>query len=144
MNSLRRRRHARVHHRGLHGRQHVNRERRSALIMMDTALVRVFAWTTIMVLFIAGQTTVVGWFASVRFVALLSILALILTDWGQYAASRAQLAASDAHGDVEHVRARMTLDTAAIETDIAKLAALQPGPEASLLADQIRSKIGVR
>lgn len=131
----------RARHRGLHGHELIDRERRAALWMIYTALARVLVWALITVAFIIGIGVVVGWFGSVKFVSLLSILALLLTDWGQYAASRAQLAAVDAHQDAEHNRRALSVDTAAIESDIARLARLQPCPEADALAESIARKL---
>jgi hypothetical protein len=139
--SIRDRIHARTHHRGLHGHDHTDRQRRTALLMIITGLLRVAIWSVITVAFLFGMPTVVGWFGSVKFVSLLSILALVLTDWGQVAASLAQLTAGDAHHDVEHVRSQLGVDYTEIEGDIARLAELQPCPEADELARSIRARL---
>lgn len=129
-------------HRGLHGRSHVNRQRRTALILVVTGLVRVTAWATLIVLYLAGVPFTAHLFQSVAFVALISLYANAATDFGQVCASLAQLTAGDAHQDTEHVRRMQALDFAALESDIAKLAALSPGPDADALAAEIRKRLG--
>ena len=128
-------------HRGLHGRKHVDKERRLALFLVVSGLFRVLCWTVIMLAFIAGVGFVVGWFASVKFVALLSILALILTDFGQVCASLAQLAAAHGHADSEATRKEVSIDYTQIERDIARLAQLTPGPECDELVLSIRKRL---
>lgn len=88
----------------LHGERHTNRQQRIAVLMVGTALVRVFLWSALCVLYFAGAGFVVSLFGSVKFVAILSVVALLLTDWGQMAASLAQLSASHAHEDAEAAR----------------------------------------
>ncbi len=136
--SLRQRLHDRAHHRGLHGREKVNRERLIALVLIYTALGRVGIWTVLMILYLIGVAFAVALFKSVAFVALLSILALILTDWGQFAASMAQLTAGHAHQDIEHTRRELSVDTQAIQESIDRLARLPPGPDSDRLAREIR------
>lgn len=130
----------RAHHRGLHGRPHVDRQRRHALIMVRTAQARVAIWLTLMA---AGPFSPVlaHTYASTTFITYLSLGALLLTDWGQYAASSAELAAGEAHHDAEANRRALATSHAAIEADIARLAALSPGPEAQQLAAHIRASL---
>lgn len=94
----------RVHHRGLHGAAHIDRERAFALLMILTGLGRVVIWGSIALAYAFHAPLIVGWFRSVAFVSLLSILALLLTDWGQVAASFAQFTAAHAHHDAEEAR----------------------------------------
>jgi hypothetical protein len=129
--------HTQAHHRGLHGRAHVDRERTIALAMILTGLARVVLWTIITLAFVVRIPVVVHWFGSVAFVSLLSILALLLTDWGQVAASLAQFTAGHAHADIETTRREVQIDTVQIERDIAQLARIEPGPEGDELADAI-------
>ena len=131
----------RAKHRGLHGLAHVDRQRRHALIMVRTAQVRVAIWAAMM---IAGpfSDALQHTYTSVAFVTYLSLGALLLTDWGQYAASSAELAAGDAHHDSERTRAALAIDTTQLDADIARLAALQPGPDAQRLVQEIRQRIG--
>ena len=135
---------ARSRQRDLHGHEHVDKQRLVAVGMIGTGLLRVALWLAITVAYVAGSHTVHAWFASVSFVALLSILALLLTDWGQVAASLAQLTAGDAHADAEHNRRALEKDSVElddIERDIARLAELQPGPDAQSLASSIRDRL---
>ena len=126
---------------GLHGRSHVNRQRRTALILIDTGLVRVLGWSALGLAYLLRVPFAVGLFKSVAFVVLISDIALIETAWGQVAASLAQLTAGDAHQDAEHNRRALSIDTAAIERDLADLAAMQPCPEADSLAARIRAQV---
>jgi hypothetical protein len=104
------------------------------LIMVVTGLARVLVWATMLALFYAGAPFMVTLFGSVKFVSALSVGALLLTDWGQVAASLAQLTAADVHHAVG-------LDFTQIETDIQRLADLHPGPEARALASQIQQHL---
>lgn len=124
-------------HRGLHGRPHIDRQRRTAIILVSTGLVRVLAWTTLIVFYLSGVPFTASLFKSVAFVALISLYANAATDFGQVCASLAQLTAGDAHHDAEAARREITVDTAAIEADIARLALLAPGPDAIALAENI-------
>ena len=132
----------RVTHRGLHGQKHVDRQRRHAVIMVRTAQVRVAIWLFMMA---AGPFShaLSRTYSSTTFVTYLSLGALLLTDWGQYAASSAELAAGEAHHDAEATRSSVEVDFRQIDSDIARLADLQPGPQAKQLAEQIRQRLGV-
>lgn len=131
---------ARARHRGLHGKPHIDKQRRHALIMVRTAQIRCAVWLA-MLLAYPFSHALQHLYALTTFVTLLSVGALLLTDWGQYAASSAELAAGDAHHDAEAARQTVAIDSRALEEDIARLAELQPGPEAAALADEIRSKL---
>lgn len=96
----------RAQHRGLHGQDQIDKQRRIALIMIVTGLARVVVWTTLLLLNFVGVPFVVKLFGSIAFVTDLSVVALMLTDWGQVAASLAQLTAGDAHHDIEANRGR--------------------------------------
>ena len=61
--------------------------RRFATFMAASAIVRVAAWTLLILGYIVHVKFVVKWFDSVAFVSVLSALALLLTDWAQFAAS---------------------------------------------------------
>lgn len=139
--SLRQRLHDRAHHRGPHTRQHVAHQRRTALILIYTALGRVAVWTLLTILYLVGVAFAVSLFKSVAFVALISMFALILTDWGQFAASMAQLTAGDVHASVRDMHAAQDVNFDQIEADLVKLAELAPGREAHALAQSIREQI---
>jgi hypothetical protein len=101
----------------------------------------VIVWVALLLMYLIGVHFTKSLFQSVAFVALISLYANAATDWGQVAASLAQLTAGDAHDDAEHVRAAQDVDFVAIESDIARLADLQPGPDAAALAREIREKL---
>jgi hypothetical protein len=133
--------HNRAHHRGPLSHQHVSHQRRTALILIITALIRVAAWMLLTILYVIGVAFAVKLFKSVAFVALISMFALILTDWGQFAASMAQLTAGDVHASVRDMHAAQDVNFDQIEADLVKLAELAPGPEAHALAQAIREQI---
>ena len=109
--------------------------------MIGTGIFRVFIWTLLVITYLAHVAAVRSLYASVSFVALLSVLALLLTDWGQVAASLAQLSAAHGHHDAEATRREVGVDFDALETDIAHLALLQPGPESDELVTSIRKRL---
>lgn len=130
-------------HRGLHGLVHIDRERRIALLMIVSGLLRVAIWALLIVLYVAHVSFVRNLYGSVSFVALLSVLALLLTDWGQVAASLAQFTAGHAHHDIELARKAVSIDTIAIAHDLEKLAKLSPGVEGDRLAKEISEQLVV-
>ena len=136
----------RATHRGLHGRGHIDKQRRTALLLIVTGLFRVVCWILLLSMYllhlafgIFSFTAVL--FTSVAFVSCISLYANMATDWGQVAASLAQLTAGDAHHDAEAGRRELGVDTKQVEDDIARLAALQPGPESDKLAAEIRDRV---
>ena len=126
---------------GIHGHKHIDHQRLVAILMIASGLARVAVWGILIVAYLLHVDAVRSLYASVSFVALLSVLALLLTDWGQVAASLAQLTAGDAHHDAEATRRDLSLDVGEIEGDLYRLAKLQPGPEADRLAAEIREQI---
>ena len=112
-----------------------------ALLMIGSGLLRVGVWFVLIILYLLHIKFARDLYASVSFVALLSVLALLLTDWGQVAASLAQLTAGHAHQDVEHVRREVSVDFSSLEQDVARLAELQPGPECDELVVSIRKRL---
>lgn len=131
----------RAQQRGLHGQAHVDKQRRHALLMVRTAQIRVAIWLVMLIAYPFSHA-LQHLYSLTTFVTLLSVGALLLTDWGQYAASSAELAAGDAHHDAEQTRKAVGVDFEQIESDVARLAALQPGPEAEQLAAEIRERLG--
>ena len=132
-----------VHRRTHHSRRHdqIHRQRLIAVVMIASGLLRVLVWATLIILYLLHVPFARNLYASVSFVALLSVLALMLTDWGQVAASLAQLTAGDVHHDVRSVHEVIGADFKDVETDIEHLAELQPGPEAKALASEIRTRL---
>lgn len=137
----------RATHRGLHGHEHVDRQRRQALILIVTGLVRVLAWVTLICTYLlhlafpAAFGFTASLFTSVAFVSCISLYANAATDWGQVAASLAQLAAGDAHHDSEAARREIGVDHTQLERDIARLARLTPGLESDELVMSIHRRL---
>lgn len=123
------------------GPNKASRQRHLALIMIMTGLARVIVWVALIVLYFAGARFAHTLFNDVWFVAVISLYANAATDWGQVAASLAQLTAGDAHHDAEVTRAAVSSDLRQIDEDIERLADLQPGPDAVALAGQIQAKL---
>jgi hypothetical protein len=79
--------------------------------MAAAALVRVFVWGALIIAYILRVDRVVAWFDSVAFVSVLSALALLLTDWAQFAASavglsvvfRAKMFATEISSDIDRL-----------------------------------------
>jgi hypothetical protein len=142
LNGYRERLLRRSHIRGLHGPDHIGRQRHAAIVLVVTGFARAACWAALIVLYLFGVPFTHTLFASVTFVALVSLYANGATDFGQACASLAQLTAGDAHHDVEHVRASLDVDFRQIDLDVARLAAMQ-GPEAEELAARIRERLGV-
>ncbi len=80
-------------------RPHPHSQRKVALFMIVTGLVRVVVWLTMLLLGLVPSVRHL--YQQVSFVTFLSLLALLLTDWSQVAGSMAQLAASDAHHEAK-------------------------------------------
>lgn len=130
----------------LHGRTEIERQRRQAQLMVWTGLGRCGFWMLLLIGFLLGLILapfhpIDKLFALVAFTAAISTLSLVETSWGQVAASLAQLSALDAHHDAEATRREQHIDYAAIEGDIARLAALHPGPDAERLEQQIKERL---
>jgi hypothetical protein len=68
--------------------------RRMAQVMLWTGILRVALWAALIILYLADVERIVALYDKVSFVAVLSVLALLLTDWSQCAASMAQLTAA--------------------------------------------------
>lgn len=125
----------------LHGQRHIDKQRLIALLMIGTGLARVFAWAALCGLYFLGASFAVNLFASVKFVCVLSVLALLLTDWSQVVASFAALVGGDTHHDAERTREVIETDFAEIERQISLLAHCKPGPDADALVLSIRKRL---
>jgi hypothetical protein len=131
----------RAHLRGQHDGNEVARQRFIAILMVATGLLRVLIWFLLILLYAVGVPFARHLYTSVAFVSLLSVGALLLTDWSQVAASLAQLTAGDSHHDVEFVRDALNVDFAQMDRDLDRLAELAGRP-AHELADDIRRRLG--
>jgi len=138
--------HERSHVRSLR-RSHIATQRRRSLILLLFGFVRIIAWMILGACVSLGLLHIQGFAwakvlsASVPFVALISIYSNWATDVDASTAAFAALVAADSHNAVEASREMLTGDVAAIEEDIARLAAMQPGPAATALAAEIRRKL---
>jgi hypothetical protein len=143
---LRRWIHERSHVRSLR-RSHIATQRRRSLLLLLFGIVRIIAWMILGACVILGLAHMqgFGWAKvlseSVPFVSMISIYANWATDLDAATAAFAALVAADSHSAVEASREMLSVDVTAIEEDIARLAAMQPGPEAIALAAQIRQKL---
>ena len=142
-----------VHHRSHHGPSShaaVSKQRRAALWMTVFAAVRTFAWLVCMLIILVHYAGVGGSFihafistsSSVLFVTLISFYCNASTDAANLMAGMAALFSSDSHAAVIAGNTSMSADFTSLEADVARLADLQPGPQATALAGEIRRKLG--
>lgn len=140
----------RVHHRGLHGHQHISRQRRTALSLTIFAACRVVVWTLAMLAMglhfvLPHNSFLTGYYhlcQAVAFVTFISLYCNWSTDLANFGAGVSSLFAADSHHDAEAARTAIGIDFAQVEQDIARLAQLQPGPEATRLASEITARLG--
>ena len=144
-----------VHHRAHHGpvsHAAVSRQRRAALWMTIFAAVRTFAWLVCMLIILVHYAGVGGAFihsfiatsSSVLFVTLISFYCNASTDAANLMAGMAALFSSDSHAAAIAGNASMSADFTSLESDVARLADLQPGPEATALAGEIRQRLAAK
>jgi hypothetical protein len=111
--------------------------RQFAVFMAASALIRVVAWALLIFGFILQVGFVVSWFDSVAFVSVLSALALLLTDWAQFAASavglsvveRGEAALGDVGADIDRL------------VELAEAEAAADATEAREVAQRVRSRV---
>lgn len=112
--------------------------RRFATFMAASALIRVTAWLLLIIGYIFRVEFVVDWFGSVAFVSVLSALALLLTDWAQFAASSVGLSVVEKAERAAALRAE-------VADDIDQLVEMAERREASLearaVADRLKAKV---
>jgi hypothetical protein len=111
--------------------------RRFATFMAASALVRCAAWAALIVGYVFRVKFVVSWFDSVAFVSVLSALALLLTDWAQFAASAVGLSVVERAEQA----AEMREDVAA---DIDRLVEMAEAEEASSGAREVAERLRAR
>ena len=144
---------SRIHERASRGTQthaHISKQRRGALWMTVFAGVRTVAWILCMLVIIAHWLGAGGSFIhsfiavseTVLFVTFISFYCNASTDAANLMAGIAALFSADSHHTAEVTRQAVTVDFQSVEGDIARLADLQPGPEAAALAADIRRKLG--
>jgi hypothetical protein len=110
--------------------------RRFAVLMTASALIRVVAWTLLILGYVLRVGFVVRWFDSVAFVSVLSALALLLTDWAQASASAVGLSMVE----------RAEMQRKDIAADIDQLLTMAEQEEAATgareIAERLRSHVG--
>jgi hypothetical protein len=127
----------------------VRGQRRVALWLTVFAAVRTAVWLLAMVIIVihwlgAGGSFVHAFIdvsSTVLFVTFISFYCNASTDAANLTAGLAALFSADSHHATTAVRAALERDTAAIEGDIRRLAALQPGSEAEELARSISDRV---
>jgi hypothetical protein len=128
-------------------RDHAHNQRRSSLILLTFGAARIAAWTILGVCVILGLAHAGGFHwakllaESIPFVVLISIYANWATDLDAATAAFAALVAADSHVASDANRQLLTKDFTALEDDIARLALMNPCPEADDLATSIRTRL---
>ena len=131
------------------GHAKISKQRRSALWMTVFAGVRTVAWILCMLVIVVHWLGVGGSFIhsfiavseTVLFVTFISFYCNASTDAANLMAGIAALFSADSHHTAETVRQAVAIDYRSVESDIARLAELQPGPDAEALAQDIRRKL---
>lgn len=148
MRGLRRRVHERAH-RGPVGHARISGQRRTALWLTVFSAVRTVAWIVCMLVIAAHWLGAGGPFVrsfiamsgSVVFVTFISFYCNAATDFASLMAGVAAVFSADGHAAVVGGGAALSSDMAELESDVARLAALHPGPEALALAADIRRRL---
>jgi hypothetical protein len=127
----------------------VSRQRRLAIWLTITSAARVILWVIAMGIIVLHWAGVGGplihWFTSlsgeVIFVTFISFYCNAATDGASLTASISALFSADSHAAAIATGVSVTSDISTLEADIARLASLQPGPEAARLAADIRLRL---
>jgi hypothetical protein len=112
--------------------------RRFAIAMASSALIRVCAWLLLIFGYIFRVDFVVSWFDSVAFVSVLSALALLLTDWAQFAASAVGLSVVQRAEEAVEMRTDVAAD---IDRLVEMAEATESAADARIVADRLRHSI---
>ena len=112
--------------------------RRFAQFMALSALVRVFAWAALILGYILHFDFVVDWFSSVAFVSVLSALALLLTDWAQFAASAVGLSVVEKAEQAQSLRSDIAED---IEQLVEMAEREEASADARAVAERLKAKV---
>lgn len=112
--------------------------RRFATFMAASALIRVAVWALLIIGYILRVDRVVGWFDSVAFVSVLSALALLLTDWAQFAASVVGLSVVERAEKAAAIRAEVAED---IDRLVEMAEAEEAATDARIVAERLKSKV---
>lgn len=109
-----------------------------AVFMASSALIRVIAWTLLILGYVVRVKFVVKWFDSVAFVSVLSALALLLTDWAQFAASAVGLSVVQRADIAATVRADVAAD---IDQLVEMAEREEAASDARTVANRLKSKV---
>jgi len=150
MGTLRGRIHRRAHL-GTLTHEKISRQRRAALYLTFFAGIRCLAWLACMAFIGLHEIGIGGGFIGgfarlsglVVWVSVISYYCNASTDLANFTAGLAALFSSDTHAATVAASASFGADFASLEDDIARLADLQPGTEASELSDAIRHRLQV-
>lgn len=113
-------------------------DRRFATFMAASALLRVMAWALLVIGYIIGISRIEKWFDSVAFVSVLSALALLLTDWAQFAASAVGLSVVEKAEVAAQIRADVAEDIDRLVEMAESEAAAQDARE---IAERLKAKV---
>lgn len=128
----------------------VSKQRRNSQWLLITGIIRTVFWALLLGCVVAGLAHVLGFewakalSASVPFVAVVSLYANLATDWGAAIAAYAALVAADVHSQVTVTSSVLTADLAHLHDDVDRLAGLEPGEEAAVLAASLKAKLAGR
>jgi hypothetical protein len=110
--------------------------RRFATFMAASAIIRVIAWALLIVGYVLRVDFVVRWFSSVAFVSVLSALALLLTDWAQFAASAVGLSVVERSEQLAEGRSEIAAD---IDRLVAMAEADESAGDAKVVAERLKA-----
>ena len=136
--------HRRAHLRTL-SHAHISKQRRTALWLTIFSAVRTVAWLICMLLIAIYEA---GWHSSflhgfvhlsslVVWVSFISYYCNASTDGANLMAGIAALFSADSHAAAVSTSTAVSVDYRQVEADIARLAGLQPGPDAQALSAEI-------
>ncbi len=128
---------------------HISAQRRFSLWMTAAAGARMGVWVAAMALLVIYAAGLRGgfvlWFVHlsslVIWVSFISYYCNFATDFAAFLAGTAALFSADTHTSVAVDRTAVVTEVQEAESDIARLADLQPGAEATALAASIRARL---
>lgn len=112
--------------------------RRFATFMAASALIRVVVWLLLIVGYIVGISRIEKWFDSVAFVSVLSALALLLTDWAQFAASSVGLSVVERTEQAARMRSDIAED---IDQLVEMAEREESAADARAVAERLKSRV---
>jgi len=112
--------------------------RQFATFMAASAIIRVIVWILLIIGYIIGISRIEKWFDSVAFVSVLSALALLLTDWAQFAASAVGLSVVERSEQAAELREDIAAD---IDQLVEMAEREEASHEARVVAARLKSKV---